>query len=206
MRWPALFSIRRGVSADLQLDDEIRAHLEMAAADRVARGESPDDAMLAARREFGNVTHATEVAREMRGGASIERLAYDVRHAARSLRRSPVFAITAAGTLAVGIAANTAMFTIVRSVLLRPLPFANPGQLYVVSRIPERVFGMFGPAMPEDQYAAFAAAQRAFVSTTDYHTFPATILGAGDPARIPVAVVTPSFFATLGVPPRLGRP
>jgi putative ABC transport system permease protein len=206
MRWPALFSILRQPAEDRQLDEEIRAHLDMAAADRVARGELPGDAVFAARREFGNVAHAKEVAREMRGGASLERLAYDVRHAARSLRRSPVFAITAAGTLAIGIAANTAMFTIVRSVLLRPLPFANPSELYIISRIPERMSGMFGPAMPENEYATFAAAQRTFVSTTAYHTFPATILGAGDPARIPVAVVTPSFFATLGVLPRFGRP
>jgi putative ABC transport system permease protein len=208
MRWPALFVrvfARRNAQADLQLDEEIRSHLAMAAAERVARGESAADAGLAARREFGNVSHVKEVTRETWGGGEMERLSYDVRHAVRALRRSPVFAATAAGTLALGIAANTAMFTIVRSVLLRPLPFANADALYVVSRVPASMIRIFGPAITDREYAAFAARQRTFVSTAAYHAFPATLLDAGDPARIPVAVVTPSFFATLGVAPRLGR-
>ena len=187
------------------LDDEIRLHLAMAAADRVARGESPDAAMAAARREFGNVAHVKEVTREAWGGIWLERLIQDARYAARSLRRAPVFAATAILTLALGIGVTTAMFTVVRSVLLRPLPFAAPGELYAVSHVPQRLLGIFGPSMPEGEYGKFARLSSSFRSTATFRTYPATLLGAGEPARIPVAAVTPGFFATLGVRPRFGR-
>ncbi|MFI5228236.1 MAG: ADOP family duplicated permease [Gemmatimonadales bacterium] len=192
-------------NAERELDEEIQAHLALSAADRIARGQAPVDAMYAARREFGNVTHVKEVTRQFWGWGWLERLVQDVRYAGRSLRRSPAFTITAATTLALGIAANTTMFTIVHSVLLRPLPFANADELFVVSRLPERMAGLFGLAMADRDYYPYAGAQRTFSSTASYRAFPATLLDAGDPARIPIAVVTPSFFGTLGVTPRFGQ-
>ena len=190
---------------DRDLDDEIRSHFAMAVADRIARGESPDAAMSAARREFGNVSHVKEVAREAWGGMWAERLALDVRYAIRSLRRAPVFAATTILTLALGIGVTTAMFTVVRSVLLRPLPFAAPGELYAISHIPERLRGIFGAAMPDREFADFAHTTRAFRATASFRAYPATLLGAGEPARIPLAAVTPGFFATIGVRPLFGH-
>src|ERR1051325_8353728 len=99
-----------------ELDEEIRSHFSMAVADHIARGESPDDALAAVRREFGNVTHVKEVTREMWGAVWVDRLAQDLRYAVRSLRRAPVFASVAITTLALGIGVNTAMFTVVRSI------------------------------------------------------------------------------------------
>jgi len=198
-------SLRDRDARDRDLDDELRAHFAMAVADRIARGESPHDALAAAQREFGNITHVKEVTREMWGGAWIERLAQDARYAVRVLRRSPVFALTSIATLALGIGVTTAMFTVVRSVLLRPLPFAAPNELYVVAHEPDRLLEVFGDAMPDHEYAAFARAARTFSATAAYRTYPGTLLGAGEPARLPIAAVSPSFFATLGVRPRSGN-
>ena len=196
---------QRRPTRDEDLDDEIRSHFAMAVADRVARGESPDEALAAARREFGNVAHVKEVTRESWGGACLDRLRQDVRYSVRSLPRAPVFAVTAILTLALGIGVTTAMFTVVRGVLLRPLPFASPSELFVVSQLPDGMENIFGLAMADGEYQDFVRATRAFVSTAAYRTYPATLLGAGDPARVPVAAVTPSFFSTLGLRPSLGR-
>ena len=206
MTWFRLFSRPGRDADDRELDEEIRSHLAMSAAEFRARGESPDGAVAAAHREFGNVAHVKEVTREAWGGLWFERLLQDLHYAARSLRRAPVFAITAVLTLALGIGVNTAMFTVVRSVLLRPLPFAAPNELFVISHLPDQLVPIFGTAMTNHEYDDFARVTRAFRSTTSYHAYPATLLDAGEPSRIPVAAVTSSFFATLGVAPRYGHP
>jgi putative ABC transport system permease protein len=190
---------------DHALDDEIRAHLAMAVADRIARGESPDAALAAARREFGNIGHVKEVTRESWGGMWFDRLIQDLRYAVRSLRRAPVYATVAVLTLALGIGVNTAMFTVVRGILLRPLPFRDPDALFAVSHVPDRARSFSGPSMTDREYLDYFRLTKAFQSTTSYNTYPATLLGAGEPLRVPTAGVTPSFFTTLGVRARLGR-
>jgi putative ABC transport system permease protein len=201
MRWPW----NRYDADDHALDDEIRAHFAMAVADRIGRGESPDDALAAARREFGNVAHVKEVTREMWGGMWLERLAQDLRYAIRSLRRAPTFAAVAIATVALGIGANTAMFTIIRGVLLRPLAFPDPGALFLVSHVPDQAKSFAGPSMVDREYVDYRRLTRSFAATTSYTQYPATLLGAAEPLRLATAGVTPSFFSTLGVPAQLGR-
>src|SRR5579872_4510892 len=104
-----------------ELDEEIQAHLEMAIRDRIARGESPDAARRAALREFGNQGLIKEVTRTTWGWSSVEHAFRDLRLAARMLRRNPGFAAVVALTLAVGVGASSAVFTLVRAALA-PLP------------------------------------------------------------------------------------
>ena len=116
-----------------ELNDEIRAHLDMATRDRIARGESPEDAARAARREFGDVTAVREVTGDMWSGQSIDRLVQDVRWAVRSVARAPGFAVVAILTLALGIGGNTAIFSVVNGVLLEPLAFPHSSQLVFIT-------------------------------------------------------------------------
>src|SRR5258708_31068755 len=132
MRWTG-----RG-GPERALDEEIRVHLAMAVAHRIARGDAADAAFAAAKREFGNVGHTKEGTRETWGGIWLEHLVQDLRYAVRSLRRAPVFTVVAVLTLALGIGANTAMFTVVRGILLRPLPFCDPRPLFFISQLPYR--------------------------------------------------------------------
>src|SRR6476620_7397312 len=117
---------------DQELDEEIGIHLRMAERDRIARGEAPDEAHYAARREMGNVTLIKEVTRGMWGTHWMSTLFQDLRYGVRVLWRNPGFTVIAVFTLALGISATTAIFSVVYGVLLRPLPFNHPEQLVQV--------------------------------------------------------------------------
>lgn len=122
-------NIFRMVRRKTDLKEEIESHLKMATADRVARGESPLIARREAMREFGNLPLIAEVTRERWGWLRLERLTQDLRFAVRQLRRTPAFTTTVLLTLALGIGANAAIFTLVNAVLLKDLPVADPKML-----------------------------------------------------------------------------
>ena len=187
------------------LDEEIRAHIAMATADRIARGESPDDAAAAARREFGNIGHIKEVTREAWGGMWFERLRQDTRYAWRTLARAPGFAAVAILTLALGIGATVAMFSVVNGILLRPLPFKDPNRLVLASYgLPRSLFAP-KPGMVESQYLAYAEHAKLVESVASAGEHHVTLSGSGEATRLTGADVTPGLFGVLGVHPAIGR-
>jgi hypothetical protein len=118
-----------------ELQEEIDAHLQMAIADRVARGETAEAARQAAAREFGNMPLVQDVTRDMWGQAWLEQLGWDIRYALRQLRKSPGFTITATAMLTVAICANSTVFSWIDGTMLRPIPGArDTGDLVSLQR------------------------------------------------------------------------
>jgi len=187
-----------------EVDEEVRFHLEMRA-EELARGGTPPDAALArARREFGDVDAArASLARTDERHEHARRrtewmgeLAQDARYAVRALRARPGFTAVAVVTLALGIGANAALFSVVNAVLLRDLPYAEPDRL--VSVWPEGAIPLPGLEMVRREAKSFAAVE-------GYVPVELTLTGQGEPARLEGAKTTPGLFGTLGVAPALGR-
>ncbi len=191
------------------ITEEIRTHLEMAVRDRVARGEPRAQAEAAARRELGNVLTITEVTRETWGWMWLERLAQDLRYAARLLRRNPGFTSVAILSLALGIGANTAIFQVINAVRLRMLPVQNPGEIAEIRLVdPDGARGSFNgwhPSLTSPIWEQIRARQQGFsgLLATDADTFN---LAAGGESRPADGLwVSGDYFNVLGVRPAAGR-
>ncbi len=134
MRWlRKLRSLFRKESLETEMADEMQAHLEFQIERNLKAGMKPDEARYAALRQFGNVASVQEQAREARGFVWLEQFGKDLRYAARSLRRSPSFTVTAVLTLALGIGINAALFTVFNTIALRSLPVKDPEMLVKVA-------------------------------------------------------------------------
>jgi len=186
------------------LADEIRAHLEMAQADRVDRGESPSEAAANVRREFGNVALVQEVSRDEwgTGASAFERLTQDVRFALRILRRAPGFATVTILTIALGIGATAAIFSVVDATILRPLPYPKSHQLV---RIEDDLLGVdahnVGMSTPEWRDLARSGIFE-YVSPTWFDDN--NLTGVSHAQRVGLLIVAPNYFTMLGVKPQLG--
>jgi predicted permease len=194
-------------SRKTDLEAELRAHLEMAVADRVAQGESPEEAHTAAQREFGNVALVEDVTRATWGWLWLERVLQDMMYALRQLRRSPGFAASVIGTLALGIAAATAMFTVVDHVLLRPLPYRDPDRLVAIR--PSGASSKWHYGIPWQDITQWQAQSRTIEQFAVYgqailagRNF---IQGNSESLQVNGISVSANLFSTLGVHPAVGR-
>ncbi len=195
----------RGRNAiERQLEDEVTAYLELLADEKVRGGMDPRQARRAARIELGGRTQVQEEVREARPGHLLEEIARDVRYGFRALARNRGFTAVAALALALGIGANTAMFSVAYGVLLRPLPYPDADRITAVFLRYEPRDAEFGTMCIRD-YLDWKTANRAFEEPSIYMTRPFDITGAGEPEQNPGAMVTASFFSTMQVRPFLGR-
>ena len=203
-----LFRLRalfRRKSMETSLDEEVQGHLRMAAQERMDQGESAERARAAALREFGNVGLVEEVTRGMWGWGWLESLLQDLRYGLRMLGKNPGFTAVAVLTLALGIGANTAVFSLINTILLRPLPYRTPSELAVVSETVPQMGGDLEVGMAAGEYLDYRDRNRSFVQTGAYEDAGFNLTGEGNPLRIHAAAVTASAFQLLGVSPGLGR-
>jgi predicted permease len=178
-----------------QLEQEIQSHLEMAKHDRMDRGETSAQAERSARREFGNVALVENVTRDQWGWLRLETFLQDLRYGARTLRKNPGFTLIAVLTLALGIGANTAIFSLVNGILLRPLPYPHPEQLV----------GLTG-YYPKGGLAAMREQVRTMDVAGYVEGYEFNLTGLGEPVRLTGTLVSANLFSVLGTAPELGRP
>jgi putative ABC transport system permease protein len=187
-----------------QLDRELNDHLQLDAEARIDRGLDADEARHAAQRDFGNTGLVREATREAWGWASLERVWQDARYGMRMIRRNPGFTAVAILTLALGIGANAAMFSIIDAVLLRPLPYPKAGQLLGVAMDdPSR--GIQALNISVTRLTFIQEHSRTLENFAGYFLSNSNLSTNGDPEQVPSASTTRNFFETLGVPPAMGR-
>ncbi|HEV2273019.1 MAG TPA: ABC transporter permease [Acidobacteriaceae bacterium] len=204
-RWRSFF---RKPERDRELDAEIAGHLELAVEENMRRGMAAGEARRQALIRFGGVAQARERQREARGLPWPDELLQDLRYTVRTLRRDRGFALIAVFILALGIGANITVFSVVHTILLRPLPFHDPERLV---RILSKAAGGGESSMTysADATEAFQRRNRSFASVTGYYAFSSSdnlkLMGRGQPLPVTGVMVAGNFFATLGVKPLLGR-
>jgi putative ABC transport system permease protein len=185
-----------------EMDAELRFHIEAYAEDLVRGGVAREEALRQARLEFGGVERAKEECREARGVNFMDTLLQDVRYGLRMLRRNPLFTVVAVLTLALGIGANTAIFSALNTLLLRPLPVKDADRLAFIVSLREG-FDPFGTSLLE--YTAYRDRCHSFASSGVSLQRSFSLLGKGDPERVEGASILANYLQTLGVQPLIGR-
>jgi len=185
-----------------ELEQELQSHLQMAASDRIERGESAERAGQAVRREFGNVELVQQVTRDQWGWRWLEELLQDLRYGARMLRKSPGFTVVAVLTLALGIGANSGIFSIVNGVLLNPLPYPHSEQLVTLHESkPNFEFG----SISYPNFRDWRKDNHTFSSMAISRRFAFSLTGLGEAEQVRARFISSDFFSTVGVNPVLGR-
>jgi len=199
-------TFRRWIRREEDLDEELRSHLRMAVETRIARGESATEAEANARREFGNLLLTKEVTRQMWSFHWLDQLSQDLRYILRQMRRSPGFTSVTLLTLALGLGATIAMFSLVNGVLLAPLKYRDPDRLYLARTVPAERFNIARDFPINARYfhewreKCQSCEEISLIEFADM-----TLVGVGQPEKLPTLTMSSNFFKTLGVQPVLGR-
>ena len=192
--------LKRKMERDLE--DEIHAHLDMQIEDNLRLGMNQEEARYEALRKFGGVEQVKESYRDRSSLSVVDSTFQDLHYALRMLRRNPGFTFVAVFTLALGIGANTAIFSVVNAVLLRSLPYRDPDRLVLVSHY--RKNADRDSALGAD-FLEWRDQAKAFEQIAAYTSETVNLTGSGEPERLEAGMVSAELFATLGVAPALGR-
>ncbi|HZD48255.1 MAG TPA: ABC transporter permease, partial [Silvibacterium sp.] len=201
--WNNLF---RRNQLDGELDEELRAYVELMSAEKMRAGMAPEEADRDARRETGGLDHVKQGVREIRAGVSLDRLLQDIRYGIRTLAKDPAFSLIAMATLALGIGANSAMFSLLDQVVLRLLPVSHPERLVIVRETGNHYGNTYGTnTISWPMFEDLRDNNQVFSGM--FCRFPATVtIGYGNQvAQISAELVSGSYFPTLGVGTALGR-
>ena len=198
-------SLRRG-KIENELERELRFHLEMEVAENMRRGMSEEEARRAARISFGGVEQTKESYRDIARFRRLEDLWQDLHYGARMLLKNPGFTIIAVLALALGIGANTAIFSVVNAVLLKPLPYYDSQRLVWITEDKWGKEGEWeGEYVGSIDYILWQAESKAFDHLVAFTSGNAFLTGRGEPERLDSVRATANLFPALGVAPQLGR-
>jgi putative ABC transport system permease protein len=189
---------------DQDFEHELETHLDMLTDENISRGMAPEAARRAARLKLGGLAQLKETNRELRGLPVIETFLQDARYAFRMLRKNPGFTAVAVLTLALGIGANTAIFSVVYAVLLKPLPYTNPDQLFTAFQANTQQ-GIAETGCSYPNFEEWRAQNHVFSEMAGISAHQLTLTGRGEPSVVNTSVVTPELFALLDVKPLAGR-
>ena len=210
-RWSRLGSWLRTIlqrsRMENEMDAELRFHVEARADDLVRSGVTRQDALRRARLEFGGIERAKEECRDARGTSFIETLLQDIRFASRILRKSPRFTAVAVLTLAVGIGASAAVFSLVNAILLRPLPYPDSGRIVLPELISPPGVNLGSEYIPwgQLQFRMLTRDAHPFQTVSAFQNDSFNMTGAGEPTFLDGFRASQEFFSSLGVSPALGR-
>ena len=214
MNWTRTLQARRRAllrkrQLDADMNEEMRSHIELRTQANIDAGMSPEQARLGARRRFGCGESIKEHCREQRGVPWLENLVQDIRFGARQLRKNRGFTTVAVLTLALGIGANTAIFSIVNTLLFRPLPFRQPERLVWIANGTSGDSGLSGVTTRVNHFVEWRRENQSYESLSAYFAFfdygSYTLTSAGEPVRLQGVGVSENFLTSLGIQPQLGR-
>ena len=198
-----LRALRQRETVIKDIDREMRLHLELQVEANIKSGMSPEEAREKAMRSFGNVNRAVDAAYDVKGGGLFETLAQDIRYGLRMLAKHKGFTSVAVVTLALGIGANTAIFSVVNELLLSPLPYRDAEKIAMLWEVsPE---GRHQNTTSRANYRAWRAQNTSFQNVAAFTDQRFNMTDAGEPEELSVQLATPEIFNVLGVEPLLGR-